>query len=453
MPKIKEPQISFVIGFPKNLYPEQSFTISFAGNKDAGFLLKDFGSKGWGLYDLQSLAVVYALSDAQNMDAKEDAAKTPVINPPKVEETRNPFGDLLVQVTQDSTIRNTTVEKPKESVAIKKEEAVKAVVDTVKMEVKVDKKPVVQNVKNEVKPIITKTEPVATIKKDSVQTETKVEAKQPVIPAKEEPKPEIKPEVRPQETVIEKIESIKSTINLFATNENAEGWDYIYIDEEKTGKKDTISVFIAKEKLEIKPVIKTEPEIKDTVKKEVTEQPKFIEIIADTAKKEMITPVIEPIQKDSIKEIIIPIIEPIKKDSIVKESPKEAIKQEEPVVKTQTEPLLQKETVNGSSKSGIVNTDCKTLATDKDFITLRKRMAAEENDDDMVTAARKVFKTRCFTSEQVKNLCVLFLKDNGKYKFLDAAYPYVYDIDNFKQLGSLLTEEYYINRFKAMIKN
>ena len=101
----------------------------------------------------------------------------------------------------------------------------------------------------------------------------------------------------------------------------------------------------------------------------------------------------------------------------------------------------------------MVNTDCKNMASDKDFIALRKKMAAEESDDDMVTAARKVFKTKCFTSEQVKNLCVLFLKDDGKYKFLDAAYPFVYDTDNFKQLGSLLTEEYYLNRFKAMIKN
>ena len=71
--------------------------------------------------------------------------------------------------------------------------------------------------------------------------------------------------------------------------------------------------------------------------------------------------------------------------------------------------------------------------------------------DDMVTVARKVFKTRCFTVEQIKNLGVLFLKDDGKYKLFDAAYPFVSDSGNFSTLQSLLTDEYYINRFNAMI--
>lgn len=437
IPKIKETQISFVIGFPKNLYPEQSFSISFTGNKDAGFLLKDFGTKGWGLYNLQSLTVIYALNDVPNTEPKETVAKAPVINPPKAEEAKNPFGDLLVQVTQDSTIRNTTVEKPEETVVIKKEEPVKTIADTVKKEIKVDIKPIVPEIKKETKPAEAKAQPIAEVKKDSVKSESEIEVKHPVVTTKEEIKPAIKPQAKPQEKPIEKVEPIKSTVNLFAANENAEGWDYIYIDGEKTGKQDTISIFIAKNKVEIKPVIKTEQEVKDTIKKETITEPKFIEIITDTVKKETVAPVIEP----------------IKTDSVVIEAPKEIIKQEAPVVKTQPEPLPPKETVKESIKAVMVNTDCKNMAADKDFITLRKKMAAEENDDDMVAAARKVFKTKCFTSEQVKNLCVLFLKDDGRYKFLDAAYPYVYDTDNFKQLSSLLTEEYYINRFKAMIKN
>ena len=417
VPKIKEPQVSAVIGFPKNLYPEQSFTLIFNGNKDAGFLLKNFGNKGWGLYNLQTLAVVYAVNNIPTAEIKVETVNTPVINPPKVEETKSPFGDLLVQVTQDSTIKNTTVEKPKEVVVIKKPVDVKPVIDTVKREVKADVKPIASETKKEAKPAETKTEAV---KNDTAKTEAKVNIKQPVVPVGEEAKPVEKNEkdLKKVDTVNAVIKrgtktvantgvfnspplgdgglSIKSSVNLFTTNENAEGWNYIYIDEEKTGQKDTISIFIAKEKIEIKSVIKTEPEIKDTIKKETPVQPKFIDIIVDTVKKE---------------------------------------------------------TVKEPAKAVMVNTDCKNMASDKDFIALRKKMAAEESDDDMVTAARKVFKTKCFTSEQVKNLCVLFLKDDGKYKFLDAAYPFVYDTDNFKQLGSLLTEEYYLNRFKAMIKN
>lgn len=80
-------------------------------------------------------------------------------------------------------------------------------------------------------------------------------------------------------------------------------------------------------------------------------------------------------------------------------------------------------------------------------------MAAENGDDDMVAAARKVFKTKCFTTEQVKNLAVLFLKDEGRYKFFDAAYPFVSDSYNFPELEHQLSDEYFITRFKAMVRH
>ena len=71
----------------------------------------------------------------------------------------------------------------------------------------------------------------------------------------------------------------------------------------------------------------------------------------------------------------------------------------------------------------------------------------------MLTEAKKYFKTKCFTTGQVKNLGLLFLNDEGKYKFFDLAYAYVTDIDKFSVLQNELKEEYYINRFKAMLRN
>ena len=78
-------------------------------------------------------------------------------------------------------------------------------------------------------------------------------------------------------------------------------------------------------------------------------------------------------------------------------------------------------------------------------------MNAEDNPDDMIVVARKVFKTKCFTTDQVKNLSALFLKDEGRYKFFDTAYPFVSDSYNFGSLESQLTDNYFITRFKAMI--
>jgi len=46
----------------------------------------------------------------------------------------------------------------------------------------------------------------------------------------------------------------------------------------------------------------------------------------------------------------------------------------------------------------------------------------------------------------------LFLNESGKYKFFDEAYLYTSDVENFSALQSELKDDYYINRFKAMLK-
>lgn len=98
-----------------------------------------------------------------------------------------------------------------------------------------------------------------------------------------------------------------------------------------------------------------------------------------------------------------------------------------------------------------INSECKNVASEQDFLKLRKKMVQEDNDDDMVTVARKIFKTKCFTTEQVKNLGVLFLKDDGRYKLYDAAFPFVSDLNNFNVLQNQLTDPYFVNRFRAMV--
>ena len=79
-------------------------------------------------------------------------------------------------------------------------------------------------------------------------------------------------------------------------------------------------------------------------------------------------------------------------------------------------------------------------------------MAGENSDNDMIAEAGKVFRTKCFSTTQIKNLSTLFLTDEFKYKFFDAAYQYVSDSENFVSLQSELNDEYYINRFKAMLR-
>ncbi len=103
-------------------------------------------------------------------------------------------------------------------------------------------------------------------------------------------------------------------------------------------------------------------------------------------------------------------------------------------------------------KITILNPDCKSTATDDDYLKLLKKMAQTGKEEDMIAIARKAFRSKCYTTTQVKNLSMLLLKDQWKYIFYDEAYSHVSDIGNFKELQYQLTEEYYINRFKAMLR-
>jgi len=98
------------------------------------------------------------------------------------------------------------------------------------------------------------------------------------------------------------------------------------------------------------------------------------------------------------------------------------------------------------------NSNCKAEASNDDFLELRKKMAATQQDQKMISEARKVFRHKCFTTDEIRNLSVLFLKDEGKYNFFAAAFPYVSD-GNFDSLLDQLTDDYYISRFREMIKH
>ena len=96
-----------------------------------------------------------------------------------------------------------------------------------------------------------------------------------------------------------------------------------------------------------------------------------------------------------------------------------------------------------------VNSDCHAYATDSDVDKLRIHMLEAAKDDDRIQAAYKTFKTKCFTTKQVRALSEIFTADAAKFKFLATAYPFVSD-DNFPDLGNLLSDPVYIEKFRSM---
>lgn len=107
--------------------------------------------------------------------------------------------------------------------------------------------------------------------------------------------------------------------------------------------------------------------------------------------------------------------------------------------------------IESPAKAVPMKSHCKAIATERDFFRLRKDMAAEETDEAMVDEAKKYFKSKCFSTEQIKNLSALFLTSAGKYLFFDAAYLHVSDQEKFPALRSEIKDDYFLKRFKALV--
>ena len=120
---------------------------------------------------------------------------------------------------------------------------------------------------------------------------------------------------------------------------------------------------------------------------------------------------------------------------------------------TPKDSVKDKAPVKSLEMSANLKSQCVSLATDDDFFKLRRDMTAKNNDEEMIALAKKYFKEKCYRTEQIKYLTALFLTEESKYQFFDAAYLHVSDQEKFKFLQSELKDNYYINRFKALIGN
>jgi len=414
VPRLKDGSYNLTIGFPKSEWPEQNMVCTIANN-DIGYLLKNFGDKGWGLFNLQSLDVIMA-ADKDKKENMEVVNKT------------DAFSNMLSSVVNDSTIRQTETVKEEVKIVPVKE---------------VEKVPTVEAAVKEV--AVAAAEPS---KEELKLTEVK-QANTGAVEAKDLEK-----------IVIAKEEAIainesRSAITRSLFNKSIDGTEMIYIDD-INGIKDTIRVFIPADKNIETVVEEKSANIEKPKEKAITqelpekqeEKPKdarFLEI-------ELPNPNQKPAENKpaEIKAVENKVEE--KKPEEKKPAENTVIEVKE-IVKVESKAPTDKAVEQTVQKAPMINSDCKNFAMEDDFLKLRKKMVTKDIDDEMILIAKKVFKAKCFTVEQVKNLSVLFLKDSGKYAFFDMAYPFVADSHNFHILQNQLTETYYINRFQVMIRH
>ena len=339
IPKLQTGSYSFTIGFPKNEWPQQTVTIKI-DNNDLGFILKIFGDKGWGLFNIQTLNVTMASSAIAN-------TLTPV-----AQNKTDGFSNVLADVVNTPALKEEKIEK-----------------------IVADSLPSLNT-------------PIA------------------IIPAKE-----------------------FNSVKIITTTLDNNGRFAKYIDSTENTI-DTVQLFIPYEKIAVENSVKEEkPKEK---KEEIKPEAKFLNIELPNPNS----------TRDTTNNKTAQVI-----SEVVSIMPQKEV----PAITINNEPL--KPANEPSLKPLSINSDCKSLANENDFMKLRKKMVAENKDDDMISVARKAFKSNCFSTEQIKNLGVLFLKEEGRYRFFDASYPFVYDSQNYNALQAQLTDEYLINRFKAMIRH
>ena len=239
--------------------------------------------------------------------------------------------------------------------------------------------------------------------------------------------PQVK-EVIPSEKVDPEIKKSLGSIQKISTSNHAEAIEIVYQDQQLAGI-DTISIMISKDLFPITNTVADKTPVQhDTSGLETKVESPVARVEAE----------VEP----DPKFLRIEITNPNASDNKVNTKDQQTITEATPVPGNQT-----------ATAPKMINSDCKQLASDEDFLKIRKRMTSEKNDGNMITAALKMFRQKCYSTDQVRNLAVLFLKDEERYRFFDAAYPYVHDSQNFKLLESQLSDPYTITRFRAMIRN
>lgn len=370
---------TFQIGFPGQTEPEKKFSVVIS-SRDHGYLIKNFGEKGVGLFNLQTMAIQMPLVEEVKAELA-DAGK-------KSEPTK--FTQLLAKAVDDSLLLKPLPSPVVKVAEVKKEEPVVAIEKT-------------ETVVNEKPADSMATEP-APGKKEEIKAEAPVKTEEPKAEKKSEEN-EIVQEIKTDVKKPESEEQYKKSIVIKRSESSTtEGFGLVFIDRLDNAAADTIRILIPNPK----PIVKeTAPEKKEEIK--------FLDLPADTSKGQEIIPQTEI--KDTVQSIPHP--------PTIKET--KALK---PVVKN----------------------NCRDLASEKDYNELKNKMTAAADDEGRINEAKKYFKLICFSTTQIRNLSVLFATDEGKYRFFDAAYSYVTDADQFPSLESELKEEYYINRFKAMLK-
>jgi hypothetical protein len=108
--------------------------------------------------------------------------------------------------------------------------------------------------------------------------------------------------------------------------------------------------------------------------------------------------------------------------------------------------------VGGSVVAPANRANCAGIVSEKDALSLRKKVLGMGSNEEMMAAIVKEVKAKCYTTESLQTLSYVFVNDQLRYRLFEESFPFIYDPANYASLERLLNSEEYISRFKALIK-
>ena len=440
LPQLRDTTHTFIVGFPGNKWPEQRFTVSIRG-KDHGYLLKNFEGKGWGLFDLQTMSVQMAAGSttAKKQDVSNGSVSlfTEILSKAANDPSLREKPVFASNISQQPSKPVQAVNKTSETVvaAPKKEEPKLLAPDTVSKKEEVVAKQ--ETKKEEPRPVAVDT---VSIKEEVI---TKLETKKDNPPSQE---------IQKEDTVVKTADSLKSTARQEPTVKEQE--KPVTLKEEpvvaktEAGKEEEETAVnqaeLKKESIEMPVNTSATSENALTTNTGRTNSP-------DYERSEVIKKA-ESSTTDGFGLVFIDKIADFRQDTIQIFIPnaRTILGDARKKAANDRKFLDIDENTKAVTKSS-ARINCSSQATEDDFFRLRKKMAGIKDSESMINEARKEFKGKCFSVDQIRNLGNLFLNEAGKFQFYEAAYPNSSDKTGFTVLQEEFRDPYFVHRFKNLV--
>lgn len=237
--KLKDSTYKFKLGFPsKDL--DLNFATSI-NKKDHGYLIKNLGEKGWGLFDLQTLELQTATTNSKKETGLNNTISYPI----------DAFTEMLSRATDDPSLKQSPVFANEEE---KKPEVVQTVDKTAQKPAVTDAVVKEEKRVESVSQPINKREESKTIAVNADQGDSeKANFSDPQVYKRSE---------------VTKVSEVNSS----------DGFESVFIDQNQDGTKDTIRILIPAEK---ELIVKDEPKKEESKVDSTSDKRKFLDFTAD----------------------------------------------------------------------------------------------------------------------------------------------------------------------------